>query len=230
MPRTRAWADFQTGRREVSELFDQARYLEAVPTLEQRMSSQENLHRAALVLLVGHVQAYLQHLMEEFTDTLPTDWSALTELQSIYVSRQVHRRFVRLTNDHQDAELVDGNIRQKFIRNVTTTAGWIANPSQLVLSGEIETLEGFFGEFGTTAIVRHLRLLRGDNTSFVQWLESRDPAYSTFGARFSNLIAIRNDAAHGDAMKRRLTQREAREFRVLAVRIVDLIDLFVQGG
>lgn len=203
--------------------------LPSSPSSGQRMSSQENLLRAVVVLLVGHVQAYLQHIMEEFTDSLPNDWASLTELQRIYVVRQVHRRLTRALNQYEEVELADPRKLERFIKNVGDTAGWVSQPGQLALSGERDTLQGFFGDFGTNAIVRYLGLLRGDNKSFFQWLEDRNSTYSRYPSLLSNLIEIRNDAAHGRTT-RRLTLREAREFRVVAVRLVDFMDRFVQGA
>lgn len=225
-----AWLEFQQARSEVSELFSWARTLPATPRSGQRISSQENALRAAIVLLVGHFHGYLQHLLEEWADSLVPDWNKLSPIQRNYVAKQLRRRLARILDDVGEEDLGEANRRQRFVDDVGHAAGWAIDPSSLSISAEREALLGFFTTWKSKAITRALGQFRGDDSSVFEWMVKSNKQYTGYYNLLDSLIDIRNDAAHGDATSRTLTLHEARQYRVLVNRLVHRAEAFVNGA
>lgn len=227
--RSRAWVSYHVSRREVADLLSAAASENATVLPGQRMSLQEVLLRAAMVMLVGQLHAYIEDLLEEWGDLLGSDYNKLSAIGQKYVVLQVQRHLSETLSQYAEAELGSEAARKKFIRAVEECHNWLQNPRNLAASPNRSRLEGFFRRWGANAIDKALAQFRVDGARFFSWLSSQNSGYSDYFVRTNSAIDIRNEVAHGE-FQTRLTVEDVRRHRGTMSLLVLRAEAFVRGA
>jgi hypothetical protein len=223
MSSPKALASFRDARPEIAELIRTSRSQADAVEVDRRMSSQENHLRQVAVALVAALQSYITELVETKADELGDSWATLGQVQKRYVSVQTMRRLTRFTELFPESGLAEENKVDQLHAAVQDCAGWHHTPSLLARSAYREKLDGFLTNNGTKAIDRAISQFGNCGLSFFNWLLKNCPRYRGIPDLLDNLIALRNDVAHG-IFNRRLTLREARIYRAAVYRLVSKIE------
>jgi len=229
MVRSRAWVNYLATRREVADLLAAAAGAGESVIHGQRMALREVLLRSAMVMLVGHLHAYLEDLVEEWGDLLGEDFSKLSPIGQKYVVLHVQRHLSETLSQYPEEKLGDAAIQAKFLRALEECHGWLENPRSLATSPYRSRLEGFFRQWGAVAIDKALAHFREDGVGFFSWLSSQHPGYADYYVRVDSAITVRNEVAHG-SFQARLTTEDVRRHRATLTLLVRKAESFVGGA
>ena len=227
--RSRAWVNYLATRREVADLLAAATVAGESVLPGQRMALREVFLRAAMVILVGNLHAYLEDLVEEWGDLLGEDFSKLSPVGQKYVLLHVRRHLSETLAQYPKERLSDAAVQAKFLSALEECHGWLDNPRSLAASPYRSRLEGFFRQRGAKAIDRALAQFREDGAGFFSWLSPQHPSYSDYFVRVNSAIDIRNEVAHG-SFQTRLTIEDVRRHRATLNLVVRKAESFVGGA
>lgn len=184
------------------------------------------LARAIVVLLAGHIEAFFNGLLGECVCELPGTWGEMSAGQKKYVALRISDELVQ--NLNHDETYGEQKQVEKLKNLIEKMCSWINTPNQVVKSGAIGSLKGFYRGIAPEAIEALLKRLHPETKSFFEWIQARRYDRSRIWTVLQQLVNERTDIAHGD-LKTQPTLSDARLYVVTAVVVVRLADQFMRS-
>lgn len=222
----RAQGAFQGARLEIRDLLTTSAQQPDTLDPGRRISRQENHLRYFVVALVAALQMYISERLEEVADNLGKSWDELTEIQKRYVAVHMRRRIAEIIDAVSENDLSAIDRVEDLRRDLDECHTWYSDPTILARSTHRHNLQGLLKDNGSKAIDKAISQLRPHEMRFSDWLHKNHPRYRGMFDVLDTIIATRNDVAHG-LLQRRITFREARQYRVLVCRLVSKIEEYL---
>jgi len=180
-----------------------------------------------MVVTVAQLHGYLTELLEEWADLLGSDLKKLSPIGRRYVMVQVWRTLSDAIEEHPEDDMGDSKAQAALAQRLEETVKWLDDPRELARAPARPRVEGFFRQWGASAIERTLTHFRDDGTKFFTWLREQHHAYDDFYVRVNAAIDVRNEVAHGE-LRTRLTLEDVRRHRATISLLVMKSELFVR--
>lgn len=202
--------------------------LENLPPGQRDIDSEVTLARATVVMLAGHLEAFLNSLIREIVGLLPNNWEQVSLGQKKYVATCV---FLEI-NDYNQYYKVDDFIDEKkiddFKSSVVKIRDWFQDPSSIGATRE-HAIKGFYKGVPPKVIDNMFKRFHKENKSFLVWLDERGRNKSRIYTVLEQLVNQRSEIAHGE-LATKPTLADARLYVLTATNIVRLVDEFMRDA
>lgn len=163
-----------------------------------RISAQQALLHAAVVLLAARLEAFFRALPADFIGSLEPDNPLASSigvraaiLRSSAASVSIARKKAGLClKEKQQRELLQA---------LVLAARWAKTPRRFLESSRRPRLRGFYRKSGSQAVDDLLSSLRPDRKRFFSWIGSLGADRSSYWTTLEGIVNARNVVAHGSA-------------------------------
>jgi len=207
---------------------------ERLPTGDARLTTSK-LHtntiyaRAAIVLLVSHLQGYFNELAREVMSVVGANWSHLSTGHSralaIGAARELLQEAGKLYERNFDAPSDIGSFK-KVVGQINIG---MANPKRLPQGVREASLEGFFVDSAPKSIDKHMKRLDPQGRKFFDWVAEQGGNRGMLWTTLENVTQIRNDIAHGN-LDAQPTLLDSKQMTRTCVELVKFADKFACEG
>jgi hypothetical protein len=197
------------------------------PDDRSKVSPQQTLLKAAILLLCSHVESFFKNLIEEYSDNLGERWSSLPSGLKRYVILQARgyaldevakEQYLTCSTENEVNEL------HGVFREVNR---WLESPRTLCSAPQRIKLEYFYRGTAPKAIEKVLISMRQDGHSFFGWVQKKGLDRGRFFKVLEALVDIRNGITH-DGGSPSLTIKDVRLYLTIATAIIRQALLFVE--
>lgn len=225
MARSLAFNEFRARYGELRRLLEPARQLQLNPQDLDGLQTSNAIARAAIVLLAGHLERYLNDLAREAAATIKISWSNATLGQRRIVVLRVLGALKEIDEQYRSNDFS----KEAALENCKYDVERCASYFDIASAFADLQLKGFYRHNGPRAVERLLQDLHPDSKKFFDWIEGRKLDRGRVWTVLEQLVEYRTGIAHGD-MTIQPTHGDARLYVDTAVVIAREADSFLRAA